>query len=226
MSDETQVDDTSTPNEGTEGQDRESYTDDQDRESYNVDEPVPYESLGETTEGTTHVDTPTEAEIEATPEGSEHYVEAPANTDERSFWDTQVARPPFILSFVDSDHPNGGFVIGWDTCGACLLHIRSCQCKNGPEQPRYVKNWRPAADKNHDKPSVVTPAVKKAVVEADPQVVEKAVDEALGKTDLTPTGRKRRADYGKPRGPRKNPNATPDSVAEAAGDLSAAMSKE
>jgi len=221
MTDETQVDDTtSTPDEadGTSGQDRESYSDDQDRESY-----VP---LGETTEGTAHVETVTSDEPEVG--DSEHYVESPkvTDSDDQSFWDTVAIRPPFILSFVESDHQYGGFVVGWDTCGACNMHLRSCQCKNGPEQPKYVKNWRPAADKNHDKPQPVTPAVRKAVVAADPHVVEKAVEEALGKTDLTPTGRKRRADAGKPRGPRKDPNATPDSVAEAAGDLSAAMSKE
>jgi hypothetical protein len=202
MSDDTQVDATSTPDEAT-----------------------PYEPLGETTEGTAHVETVTTEEPEVG--DSEHYVESPkVETDEQSFWDTQVIRPPFILSFVESDHPQGGFVVGWDTCGACMLHIRTCKCKNGPEQPKYVKNWRPKADTNHDKAQAVTPAIKKALVAADPQVVEKAVDEALGKTDLNPSGRKRRADAGKPRGPRKDPNATPDSVAEAAGNLSAAMSKE
>ena len=214
MTDETQVDDTtSTPNEadGTSDQDRESYV-----------------SLGETTEGTAHVETVTTEEPEVG--DSEHYVESPKEPEPKNeaqnFWSTQVARPPFILSFVESDHPNGGFVIGWDTCGACLMHLRSCNCPNGPEQPKYVKAWRPAADKQHDKPTPIPTTVRKAMVEADPVAVEKAVDEALGKTDLTPTGRKRRADYGKPRGPRKDPNATPDSVAEAAGNLSAAMSKE
>jgi hypothetical protein len=192
--------------------------------------PVPYEPLGEVVEGSTHVDTPTAIEVQETPADSEHYVEVDLNwvgnkqEQEQSFWDTVVARPPFILSFVESDHPQGGFVVGWDTCGACNLHLRSCTCKNGPEQPKYVKNWRPAADKNHDKPQPVTPAVRKAVVAADPQTVEKAVDEALN--DDGTKVRKRRADAGVKRGPRKDPNATADSVAEAAGSLADAMTKE
>lgn len=147
-------------------------------------------------------------------------------------WETSP-RPPFILSFVESDHPSGGFVIGWDTCGACMMHLRTCKCKNGPEQPKYVKNWRPAADTDHDKPSRISTAVRKAIVAADPQVVEKAVDEAVGGPDAGYTAdgtlvrsRKRRADAGVPRGPRKKADATPDSVAEAAGDLSAALTKE
>ena len=178
-----------------------------------------HDPLGDMTEGTMHASSdpyftgPDTEESEATVE---------VTTQEQQDW-SNLARPPFILSFVDSDHPNGGFVIGWDTCGACLLHIRSCKCKNGPEQPRYVKNWRPAADKNHDKPQTLTTTQRKAVVTADPDEVAAKVAEA---TEDMPTGRKRRSDAGKPRGPRKDPNATPESVAEAAGDLSAAMSKE
>lgn len=201
MTDETQVaESTSTPDEA---------------------QAVPYTSLGEVTEGTTHVDTPTAAEVHHAPADSEHYVESPKVTDE-SFWDTVAIRPPFILSFVEADHQYGGFVIGWDTCGACNLHLRSCTCKNGPEQPKYVKNWRPAADKNHDKKEPVTPAIRKAVVAADPQAVERAVDDALAAE--APVGRKKRSDAGQPRGPRVK--GTPDSVLAAAGDLSAALTKE
>ena len=218
MSDETQVDDsTSTPDE--------------------AQQPEKYEPLGEVTEGSTHVDTPTAAEVEAAPADSEYVAEVnpewvqEKREREESFWDTVAIRPPFILSFVESDHQSGGFVIGWDTCGECNLHLRTCTCKNGPAQPKYVKNWRPAADTNHDKPQPVTAAVRKAVVAADPQAVEKAVENALGgpTEGWTADGtkvRKRRADAGKPRGPRKDPNATADSVSEAAGSLADAMTKE
>lgn len=208
MTDATQVDDTtSTPDEA----------------------PVKYEPIP----ASDHAETVTESDLEDTPPGSEHevavdtdWVAQKREQEEESFDWTNLHRPPFILSWVDDDHPNGGFVIGWDTCGECKVHIRTCKCKAGPSQPKYVKNWRRKDDTHHDKPAPIPTSVRKALVEADPQVVEDAVEEALGKTDLTPTGRKRRADAGKPRGPRKNPNATPDSVAEAAGNLSAAMSKE
>ena len=139
-------------------------------------------------------------------------------------WDwSQLARPPFILSFVDNDHPSGGFVIGWDTCGSCNLHIRTCKCKDGPSQPSYVKRWRSKDDTKHDKPQPISTATRKAIVVADPDAVAAAVAEV---TADEPVGRKRRADAGVKRGPRKDPNATAESVLEAAGNLSAAMSKE
>lgn len=138
-------------------------------------------------------------------------------------WTTQ-ARPPYILSMVD------GMVIGWDTCGTCQHHIRICQCKNGPSQPGYIKSFKRGAEpvKSYTMEDL-TPgerarveavnAPRAAVVVADQTKVEAAVEEAL-----TPTGRKKRADAGVKRGPRKK--GTPDSVAEAAGDLAAAMTKE
>jgi hypothetical protein len=51
-----------------------------------------------------------------------------------------------ILSEVDINPPNGGepIIIGWDTCGRCHMHIRRCECADGPEEPRYVKSWRPS----------------------------------------------------------------------------------
>jgi hypothetical protein len=43
--------------------------------------------------------------------------------------DDLKARPAFILSEVDANHPSGhGLVLGWDTCGECHLHIRLCAC--------------------------------------------------------------------------------------------------
>lgn len=167
--------------------------------------------------------TPTEAEAPETGFTGLPVTKAPSGPAPGyttvSSGDWQTTRPPFILSFVESDHPQGGFVIGWDTCGACNMHLRTCKCKNGPEQPAYVKRWRPAADTDHDKPRTVSTGVRKAIVAADPQAVDDAVDDALG-------GRKRRSDAGQPRGPRKKADATPDSVAQAAGDLAGAMSKE
>lgn len=133
-------------------------------------------------------------------------------------YDWETNRPPFILSFVDTDDPNGGFVLGWDTCGLCNKHIRICRCVHGPAQPDYVKRWRSDPD---DKPSLTT--LTKAIVVADPAEVERAVEETL---EPATTGRKRRADAGVKRGPRKDPNATAESVTEAAGDLADAMSKE
>lgn len=190
--------------------------------------PADSEHVAETTPGSTagraqearSLTRPADHEAESIARGVAPSNQHPATDEPEPDWVT--TRPPFILSFVDTDHPNGGFVIGWDTCGACNLHIRTCKCPTGPTQPTYVKRWRSKNDTEHDKPVRVSSTTKKALVAADPQVVEKAVDEAL--TD-PPRTRKKRADAGKPRGPRKKAPATPDSVASAADDLSAAMSK-
>lgn len=32
-------------------------------------------------------------------------------------------------------------VVGWDTCGSCLLHVSRCACTKGPSQPSYVARW-------------------------------------------------------------------------------------
>ena len=174
--------------------------------------------------GTMHVSSNTD--VPSPPKTETAQGVAPAfqdNTVPENDWDwSQLARPPFILSFVDNDDPNGGFVIGWDTCGACMLHIRTCSCKNGPQQPNYVKRWRSKADTHHDKPATATER-KKAIVAANAADVEAAVEQTLATDETTPSGRKRRADAGKPRGPRKK--GTAESVLEAAGDLSAAMNK-
>lgn len=133
-------------------------------------------------------------------------------------------RPAFILSEVDTNHPSGrGLVLGWDTCGECHQHIRRCQCVNGPHRPRYVETWH---QKNEEANQRIAErkaelAARTAKVEADPAEVELRVREVA---EVTPTGRKKRSDAGKPRGPRKKKeDATPKSVLEAAGDLSAAM---
>lgn len=132
-------------------------------------------------------------------------------------------RPAFILSEVDTNHPSGrGLVLGWDTCGECHQHIRRCQCVNGPHRPRYVETWH---QKNEEANQRIAErkaelAARAAKVEADPAEVELRVREVL---EVTPTGRKKRSDAGKPRGPRKKADATPKTVLEAAGDLSQAM---
>ena len=132
--------------------------------------------------------------------------------------------PAFILSEVDTNHPHGtGIVLAWDTCGECHQHIRRCTCVNGPHRPRYVETWyqkneeanRRLAEQRAER---AEREARRATVEADPAVVEARVEEAL-----TPTGRKVRSDKGKPRGPRKKADATPETVLEAAGDLSQAM---
>lgn len=219
---ETQVEPTSTPDEA------ETFPQTRTTEVLGKSEP-----LGDFVEGTMRAGTFVPEEyVAAEASEVEAEVETQSTVDrirdmrdpvqDMSDWD--MTRPPFILSFVESDHPNGGFVIGWDTCGACGLHIRTCTCLHGPAQPRYVKMWRPKADTKHDKPATLGREAKKAVVTADPKVVEEAVGEVLQDEERHPSGRKRRADAGKPRGPRTK--GTPDSVLEAAGDLSAAMSKE
>jgi hypothetical protein len=128
------------------------------------------------------------------------------------------SRPPFILSEVD------GLVIGWDTCGECHFHIRTCLCPNGPKQPRYVTEFRKQQQEREANLARIAEerAARKAVVTADPDEVELRVREV---TEVrTSSGRKPRSDKGKPRGPRKkDDNATPETVLEAAGDLSAAM---
>jgi hypothetical protein len=138
--------------------------------------------------------------------------------------DDLKARPAFILSEVDVNHPSGrGLVLGWDTCGECHMHIRVCLCANGPHRPRYVETWyqqNEAANARAAERAAEREA-RTAKVEADPTEVEARVQEVL--EDTTPTGRKKRSDAGKPRGPRKKADATPESVLEAAGDLSAAM---
>jgi len=134
------------------------------------------------------------------------------------------SRPTFILSEVDTNHPNGSIVLAWDTCGECHSHIQRCECPNGPHRPRYVDTWfqkneeanRRLAEQKAER------AARAARVEADPDVVAASVAATL--EERTPSGRKVRSDKGKPRGPRvKRENATPETVLEAAGDLSAAM---
>lgn len=44
-------------------------------------------------------------------------------------------RPSVVLSEVD------GVVVGWDTCGSCLRHIRTCGCPTGPIRPHYIDAW-------------------------------------------------------------------------------------
>lgn len=137
--------------------------------------------------------------------------------------DDLKARPAFILSEVDTNHPSGRhLILGWDTCGECHLHIRVCLCSNGPHRPRYVETWyqqNEAANARAAERAAEREA-RTARVEADPAVVEARVAEVL---ETTPSGRKKRSDAGKPRGPRKKADATPESVLEAAGDLSTAM---
>lgn len=89
-------------------------------------------------------------------------------------------RPAFILSEVDVDHPHGGIVIGWDTCGKCRFHIRECDCPDGPHRPAYVDRWRKGQE-NYDRTQAAKKAVApvEAVVEADPDVVEATVEEAI-----------------------------------------------
>lgn len=160
-----------------------------------------YEPIGETAEGTAHV---------ATIDESEYKESGDRVTSEELQSDLGVAeaskRPAFILSYVD------GVVVGWDTCGSCLRHIRTCVCINGPAQPSYVAEWR-------NKP-VVPYAPRAAVVTADPDDVAAKVSEVLGEK----SGRKTRSDKGKVRGRRKDAPATPESVTEAAGELADAMS--
>lgn len=43
--------------------------------------------------------------------------------------------PNVMLTEVD------GLVIGWDTCGSCLMHIRICRCATGPVRPHYLESW-------------------------------------------------------------------------------------
>lgn len=137
-------------------------------------------------------------------------------------------RPAFILSEVDTDHPNGGIVIGWDTCGRCHSYIRQCSCSDGPARPSYVDKWRKQQeeyDKKKIEQAAATEARKAALVVANTAEVEAAVEATLATPEeLTPTGRKKRSDAGKKRGPRKKGDVA--AMEEAAGNLASAMTKE
>ena len=137
--------------------------------------------------------------------------------------DEDKSRPSFILSEVETNHPTGkSIILGWDTCGECKNHIRRCECVNGPHRPRYVETWHIKNEEANQRiAEQKAERARKAVVVADPDEVALRVREV---TEVrTPTGRKPRSDKGKPRGPRKKVDATPETVLEAAGDLSSAM---
>lgn len=64
-----------------------------------------------------------EVVIELTPE-----VPPAEVSEEKGF---NLDRPAYIISLVD------GVAIGWDTCGRCFHHLRSCYCKD-PQRPDYI----------------------------------------------------------------------------------------
>lgn len=54
------------------------------------------------------------------------------------------AKPPTLTTVKTAIGTLGDgrtLVVGWDTCGACLLHVSRCQCAKGPVQPNYVKKF-------------------------------------------------------------------------------------
>lgn len=128
-------------------------------------------------------------------------------------------RPRVILSTINDGLGNEQ-VVGWDTCGKCMKHIRICTCTDGPFRPSYVEKFAFTETKvlalYDDGPDMVSGTMHAS---ADREALESVdVTEDSEKDVITPTGRRRRKDAGKPRGPR-NPQATQ----AAAEDLAAAM---
>ena len=54
-----------------------------------------------------------------------------------------VTRPDVILSLVPLGPDTDSTVyVGWDTCNRCKWAVSRCDCKEGPEEPTYVKKFR------------------------------------------------------------------------------------
>jgi hypothetical protein len=85
-------------------------------------------------------------------------------------WTPSGTRPLVILSEVETDHPHGSIVIGWDTCFACKRTIKGCACAEGPTEPPYVTRWRPEPAK----PAATPPAPPAGAVN-DKAITDKAV---------------------------------------------------
>lgn len=46
-----------------------------------------------------------------------------------------------VLTAIGTKGDGSPLVVGWDTCGTCLLHVSRCACPKGPTQPSYVAKW-------------------------------------------------------------------------------------
>lgn len=46
-----------------------------------------------------------------------------------------------ILTAIGTKGDGEPLIVGWDTCGTCLIHVSRCACAKGPTQPNYVAKW-------------------------------------------------------------------------------------
>jgi hypothetical protein len=125
----------------------------------------------------------------------------------------RVERPAYIISL---DHQ--GIAVGWDTCGLCMLHIRLCECTDGPREPTYIAKLRTEGSA----PTSYGPRTDDE--SSDPDAPRRTVIEHPKTVERHPiTGRKVRSDKGKAR-KRSEPTAEQvEAVADSAASLAEAM---
>jgi hypothetical protein len=128
------------------------------------------------------------------------------------------ARPRVIYSTIDDGLGNEQ-VVGWDTCGKCLHHIRICECADGPHRPSYVEKFAftPVPERKTYEPGgdmvEGTMHAEAVTYENDDDMVITRVDD-----ERSASGRRKRKDAGKSRGPRDT-----QATQAAAEDLAAAI---
>jgi hypothetical protein len=75
-----------------------------------------------------------------------------------------------------------GITVAWDMCRECMLHVTVCTCST-PRMPKYLETW----------------VNSEPVVAATPVAAPTLYRPSAPKAERHPTGRKVRADKGKPR---------------------------
>lgn len=56
---------------------------------------------------------------------------------ERDSLRSRLSRLKSIATLVDG----GKYIVAWDTCARCLLHISLCKCSTGPQRPEHITRW-------------------------------------------------------------------------------------